>query len=362
MTDRAQPAQFILGIETSCDETAVAITSGQHEVLANIVASQHDLHRTYAGVVPEIASRAHLERLIPVMREALRTAGVTFSDLAGVAVGHRPGLIGSLLVGVSAAKATAWALQKPIIGVDHILAHLHACELDSARASYPALGLVVSGGHTAIFRISQPGEAVIVGHTIDDAVGEAYDKVATMLGFPYPGGPQLDRLAQTGDPSRFALPVARLSKDSLAFSFSGLKTAMLYAIRGHPRGRGADVTYERTAEMLNEVDRADMAASFQRAAVDAIMLKVELALDRFSVNTLLVGGGVSANSHLRERLANLAQRTSVDVRLPRMEYCIDNAAMIAGLGAVMLQRNCTSNLTLRAEPATGVVLEELGVT
>lgn len=342
----------VLGIETSCDETAAAVVSEGRDVLANVVASQHELHRRYKGVVPEIASRAHLERLAPVIDEALGEAGVGFDDIDAVAVGNRPGLVGSLMVGVSAAKAIAWSAGKPLIGVDHVRAHLYAAALsgcggssqgDSGGAAgassvrYPALGLVVSGGHTSLYDVSGPTEMRLMGRTIDDAAGEAYDKAAVILDVGYPGGPKLDKLAQTGDPGRHDLPRSLLGRDSLDFSFSGLKTALLYAVRGKPRGRGASAVFERSADDLSGEQRADLAASFQAAVVDTLVMKLERALDLLAgrggeVRDVIVGGGVSANSLLRRRVEQLGLRRGVAVHIPDLDLCVDNAAMIAGLG------------------------------
>ena len=234
----AHQSPLILGVESSCDETAAAVVAGGTEVLSNVIATQHELHERYAGVVPEIASRAHLERIIPVLREALDKSGISENDLQAIAVGHRPGLIGSLLVGVSSAKALAWSLDLPLIGIDHIHAHLHAGLLDATPVKYPALGLVVSGGHTSLFLVHSPLNIRLLGKTIDDAIGEAYDKAATILNLGYPGGPKLDALAQQGDESAHELPVSLLDAESLDFSFSGLKTALLYAVCGQPVGRG----------------------------------------------------------------------------------------------------------------------------
>jgi N6-L-threonylcarbamoyladenine synthase len=319
----------VLGLETSCDETAAAVVRGPFRVLSSVIATQHDLHRRYAGVVPEIASRAHLERLVPVVRESLARAGVAPRDLDAVAVGHRPGLIGSLLVGTSAAKALAWSLGRPLIGVDHIAAHLHAGLLDRGAPPRPrrALGLVVSGGHTSLFLVESPLVVVLVGRTIDDALGEAFDKAAVILGMRYPGGPEIDRLSRDGDDRAVDFPVARLGPESLDFSFSGLKTAILYAARGAP---GA----ARGAPALSPTRRADLAASFQRAAVSAVLQKLARALDRWPVEELRAGGGVCANSRLRRELEALAAARRIELVLPRMEYCVDNAAMIAGLAAV----------------------------
>ncbi len=324
---------IILGIETSCDETAAAVVQCGTRVRSNVIATQHELHRRYTGVVPEIASRAHLQRIVPVIREALSMAGVGYDDLDAVAVGHRPGLIGSLLVATSAAKALAWSLGVPLVGIDHIVAHLHAGLLDAEPVEFPAIGLVVSGGHTSLFLVHRPLEVDLLGKTIDDAAGEAFDKAAVILGLGYPGGPALDGLAQTGSDCACDLPVAMLGRDSLDFSFSGLKTELLYDVCGQPQRRGRGHAFPRDASQLTQQQKADFAASFQRAAVTAIMRKLMRALERFDVRTLLVGGGVSANSRLRAELHELGQRRGLDLRLPKTEYCLDNAAMIAGLAA-----------------------------
>ncbi|MCA9277236.1 MAG: tRNA (adenosine(37)-N6)-threonylcarbamoyltransferase complex transferase subunit TsaD [Phycisphaerales bacterium] len=350
----------ILGIESSCDETAAAIVDDGRAVRSNVIASQHDLHAEYAGVVPEIASRAHAERISAVIDRALREAGCRLSDIDAVAVGNRPGLIGALLVGVSAAKALAWSLDRPIVGVDHVVAHLYAGLLDDSdwtmESVFPAIGLVVSGGHTAMYELDAPLAIRRVGATIDDAIGEAYDKAATILNLPHPGGPKLDRLAQTGDERAHDFPISRLAPDSLDFSFSGLKTAVLYTVRGNPGKQqgGAPGSFERDASDLTEQQVADVAASFQRAAVSAVILKLERLLERCDVKprTLLVGGGVSANSRLRAELLALGERNHLSVRLPRMAYCLDNAAMLAGLAH---QRHITGDaddLALTASPSS----------
>ncbi|MCI0675985.1 MAG: tRNA (adenosine(37)-N6)-threonylcarbamoyltransferase complex transferase subunit TsaD [Phycisphaerales bacterium] len=352
---------LILGIETSCDETAAAVVADGTRVLSNVIATQHNLHELYAGVVPEIASRAHIERITPVIREALNHAGLNYSDLDAIAVGHRPGLIGSLLVGVSAAKALAWSLEKPIIGVDHVLAHLHAGLLDSPPVEYPALGLVVSGGHTSLFLVRAPLDVQLLGKTIDDAVGEAYDKAATILQLGYPGGPLLDALAQTGNDRAHDFPVTLLSPESLDFSFSGLKTALLYAVCGQPVGRGMEARLQRDASHLSQQEKADFAASFQRAAVSALIQKLTRALKKVpgifsgsAVRSLLVGGGVSANSLLRTQLKVFTQKHHLELRLPQMQYCLDNAAMIAGAAAARFRANQFDTLTLSASPQTAL--------
>ncbi len=341
----------ILGIESSCDETSVAVVRDGRFVESLIIATQDDLHRRFGGVVPEIASRAHLERLLPALRAALEEADARPEDLHAVAVGNRPGLIGSLLVGVSAAKALAWAWGKPLLGVDHVEAHLHAAFLDTdAELQTPALGLVVSGGHTSLFIVDDDG-MTLIGRTIDDAVGEAYDKAASILGLPYPGGPNVDAAAQRGSPTT-PLPLSRLAPDSLDFSFSGLKTALLYAVRGRPVGRGDAARFERGASDLSEDEINDFCASFQEAAVAALLLKVTRALDlRPDLRALVVGGGVSANSRLRSALSELAASRGLPLHLPPMRYCLDNAAMIAAAAFPRFRRGRSDDLSLTAAAA-----------
>ena len=351
---------LILGLETSCDETAAAVVNDQRVVLSNVVATQHELHERYAGVVPEIASRAHLERLSPVVQEALRQADVTPQQLAAVAVGHRPGLVGSLIVGVAAAKALAWSLKVPLIGVDHVEAHLGAAFLQNSSIinhqssiQGPALGLVVSGGHTSVYAITQPRKHDLLGRTIDDAIGEAFDKAAVILGLGYPGGPEIDKLAPQGDPTALKLPKSLLGKDSLDFSFSGLKTALLYAVRGQPVGRGKAARFERDHTALSEQVRADYAASFQRVVVDTVITKLGRATQHMA-QSLIVGGGVSANTELRERLASWCDEQSVSLHLPSMDFCIDNAAMIAGLAHDLLASGEKADLDLPVIATTRV--------
>ncbi|MEM6258129.1 MAG: tRNA (adenosine(37)-N6)-threonylcarbamoyltransferase complex transferase subunit TsaD [Planctomycetota bacterium] len=334
---------LILGIETSCDETAAAVVEGGVRVRSNVVSTQHELHERFGGVVPEIASRAHLEKLLPVVQAALEMADLSLGQLDCIAVGNRPGLIGSLVVGASAAKALAWSLGKPLIGIDHVLSHLYApClsfhheSINQTEVEHPAIGLVVSGGHTSLYRVDGPNTVKLLGKTIDDAVGEAYDKAAVMLNAGYPGGPNLDALARMGDGATHRLPRPMLGPQSLDFSFSGLKTALLYAVRGTPVGRGDSVTFERDADDLTPQHRADLAASFQLAVVDTLCSKIKRAYKQvdaqgFLVRSLIIGGGVSANSLLRVRLKQLSQKLDLRLHIPAMEFCVDNAAMIAGL-------------------------------
>ena len=356
-----------LGFETSCDETACAIVRDGRHVLSNAIATQTELHEGYGGVVPEIAGRAHVERIIPVLRKAVDDAEVSLADINAVAVGHRPGLIGSLLVGVCAAKAAAFTLGAPLVGVDHVQAHLIAGTLDiDEDPPMPALGLVVSGGHTAIYLVRSATEAERLGTTRDDAIGEAYDKAATILGLPYPGGPRLDALAQEpgADDHAHEFPISRLERGSLDFSFSGLKTAVLYAVRGVPTRPGAPVQPP-PPPPLTEARKRDLAASFQRAAVRAVTLKLGRALDSLAEHgieckSLLAGGGVPANSRLRSELSTLAQERGLELRLPKMAYCLDNAAMIAALGARRVMAGHTDELSLRAHPSTMISQSDIG--
>ena len=332
----------ILGIESTCDETAAAVVVDGWDVRSNVVATQVELHAKYRGVVPEIASRAHIENILPVVRESMSSASVDRHDIDAVAVAHRPGLIGSLLVGVTAAKTLAWALGKPLIGVDHVHAHLYSVVLETNRTPpMPAVGLVVSGGHTALYRVGSWLDVELIGSTIDDAVGEAYDKVAAILGLGYPGGPILDKLAARGDPRAVKFPRTLLGRDSLDFSFSGLKTAVLYHVRGVP-GRGKDV--KEVAPVLTAQQVADVAASFQAACVNVIVEKLRRAIARTDARSVIVGGGVSANSGLREALNHL----TVPALVPPIRYCTDNAAMSAGLAHVYYGEGRFSGLDLDA--------------
>ena len=336
---------LILGIESTCDETAAAVVADGYLVRSNIVASQVDLHAKYRGVVPEIASRAHLENILPVLREAIAAAGLReFDELDAIAVAHRPGLIGSLLIGVTAAKTLAWSLGKPLIGIDHVHAHLYSVLLDaSGPMLLPAVGLVCSGGHTALYRIGDDWRDVqLIGSTIDDAVGEAYDKVAAILGLGYPGGPILDSLAITGDPTAVRFPRTLLDRDSLDFSFSGLKTAVLYHVRGVPR-RGQNVKASQIAAPTGQQLR-DIAASFQAACIDVLIEKIERAVRRTGARSVVIGGGVSANRGLRAAMT----RFPLPVFFPPLAYCTDNAAMSAGLAQIYLDAGMVAGLDLDA--------------
>lgn len=349
---------IVLGIESSCDETAASVVIDGREVRSSIVASQYELHEEFGGVVPEIASRAHEQHILPVVRDAIAKAGIEQSDIDLIAIGHRPGLIGSLLVGLSAAKALSWSLGVPLVGVDHVHAHLYAGMLGREEPQYPALGLVVSGGHTSIYELRSALKVKRLGSTIDDAIGEAFDKVASILGLGHPGGPQIDALAQqsSANDRAFDFPVSRLGKDSLDFSYSGLKTAVLYEAKGKPAPPalpGKDPLPAPEVPELTPDRMRDIAASFQRAAVRALTIKLERAIERIEdCKTLIVGGGVSANTLVRSEMHLLAADLGLELIIPKMGYCVDNAAMIAGLGERLYASGHADDLTLSAVPTT----------
>ena len=335
----------VLGFESSCDETAVAVVEDGHRVLASMVQSQDELHETYGGVVPEIAGRAHAERIGRIADRALIEANTSFSEIDAVAVAHRPGLIGSVLVGVAAAKSVAWRLGIPLIGVHHVEAHLWSGLLEQSSPPWPALGLVVSGGHTSLYRVDAPFRCTILGRTIDDAVGEAYDKAAALLGLGWPGGVRVDRAAQHGNDEAHQFPMPNLKGRPLDFSFSGLKTAVRYRVLGLPG------TAIREPDSLSAQERADAAASFQKTAVRTLIRGLRRARQEHpDVKSLLIGGGVSANSRLRKELETFAQEEKLVLRVPPMKWCVDNAAMVAGLGWMRLSEEGPAPLSLAASP------------
>lgn len=307
--------KIILAIETSCDETSVAVIENGREILSNIISSQIDIHKDYGGVVPEIASRHHLENMNLVIDEALETAGITFDDIDVIGVTKGPGLVGALLVGLATAKALALALKKPIIGVHHIKGHICANYLEHPDLKPPFLSLVVSGGHTHIVDVKDYNHYHVLGRTRDDAVGEAYDKVARVLGLGYPGGPKVDEIAKTGDPHAITFPRTYLEQGSLDFSFSGIKTAVLNYINAQKQ-KG------------NEINIADVAASFQMAVVEVIIKKVITALHQTGRKTLAMAGGVAANSLLRNMLKEACEKEGITLHHPSLKLCTDNAAMI----------------------------------
>lgn len=317
----------ILTIETTCDETAAAVVTGDLEVLGSVVASQDKLHEAFQGVVPEIAARAHVERILPVIDQALQKSGVALHELDAIAVANTPGLSGSLLVGVTAAKTLCLAASKPLIAINHLHAHVFACQLATKEPVFPCIGFIVSGGHTHLYRYENPLDGKYLGGTIDDAAGEAFDKVASMLGLPYPGGPHVSKVALEGDPKAHKFPRSFIHKERLDFSFSGLKTAVRYAITGPGN---ADVH----AVELSQQQIADLAASFQQAVVDCLVTKSLQAVKRSGLSTLCVGGGVAANRVFRDQLTNACETESVDLHIAPLEYCTDNAVM----GAIAVER------------------------
>ena len=332
---------LFLALETSCDETAAAVFTADRRVLSNVVASQTALHARFGGVVPEVASRAHLRALLPAVEEALTRAGVTKADIGCVAVHNTPGLAGALLVGVSAAKMLALALGVQLVAVNHVAAHVYACRLAAGRDIFPAVGLVVSGGHTALFQCDDALTLHVLGGTRDDAAGEAFDKVGAILGLGFPGGPAVERAAAGGDPAAFAFPRAFAHDDRLEFSFSGLKTAVRYAAYGQNAAMtGPPPTGQR---------RADLAASFQAAVVDSLVGKCRQALRQTGLPRLAVGGGVSANGRLRAELGRMCAAEGAELFIPPLELCTDNAAM-AALAVEKWERGLFAPADLDAEP------------
>jgi len=331
---------LFLGLETSCDETAAAVFDDTPAVRSSVIASQTDLHARFGGVVPEVAARAHLQRLLPVVDEALRRAGVRLADIGCVAVHHKPGLIGALLVGVSAAKMLALALGVPLIGVNHVVGHVYACRLAAGRDIFPCVGLVVSGGHTSLFHCRDPLHLDLLGATLDDAAGEAFDKVAALLGLGFPGGPAVEREAAVGDDHAVKLPRSFLHDERLDFSFSGLKTAVLYALGGQDNARPSPPPPGKR--------RADLAASFQRAVVDVLVAKCRQALRRTGLTRLAVGGGVAANQTFRRALEEMTRAEGAELFIPPLSLCTDNAAM-AALAVEKWRRKEWAPLDLDAE-------------
>jgi N6-L-threonylcarbamoyladenine synthase len=318
----------ILALETTCDETAAAIVTDRLEVLSSVVASQDDLHRRFGGVVPEIASRAHVERILPVIHEALHKAGLALKNIDAVAVANTPGLAGSLLVGLVAAKAICLAQGIPLLAVNHLQAHIYACRLSAHEEVFPCVGLIISGGHTSLYCCRDALEFDLLGSTIDDAAGEAFDKVAAMLGLPYPGGPSIERAAEGGNPKAYNFPRALLGDDNrLDFSFSGLKTAVRYAIAGPGKPDFSSLN-------LSSAQVADLAASFQEAVVDCLVGKATAALRKTGMHVLCVGGGVAANARLRQRLSEQSKRQNVRLHIAPLQLCTDNAVM----GAIAVER------------------------
>jgi N6-L-threonylcarbamoyladenine synthase len=338
----------ILALESSCDESAVAVYDDTAGLLAHEIYSQVDLHRIYGGVVPELASRDHVRRLLPLVRTALTDAGTAPAQIDGVAYTAGPGLIGALLTGAALGRALAYAWGVPAIGVHHLEGHLLAPLLENDPPPFPHLALLVSGGHTMLIDVASPGRYAVLGETRDDAAGEAFDKSAKLLGLPYPGGPELARLAQQGNAARFKFPRPMLDRAGLEFSFSGLKTAVSLAVRDQVASAGA----------LDDATRADIAAGAQAAIVETLAAKTMRALEETGYDALVVAGGVGANRLLRDRLAKDAARRGAKVFYPRIEFCTDNAAMIAVAGMARLKSGAHETTAIRARATWP--LKELG--
>jgi N6-L-threonylcarbamoyladenine synthase len=318
---------MILGIESSCDETSVAVVADGREVLSCAVASQNELHEKFKGVVPEIASRAHLEKINLMIEAALTDAKIGFDQIDAVAAVYRPGLVGSLLIGFTAGKTLAWALSKPLLAVHHVHAHAYGAVLNyaaEAKYAFPSVAFLVSGGHTSLFKCHDPLTMELIGSTQDDAAGEAFDKVACILDLGYPGGPLIDKLAKEGNTKAVHFPRTWLKKAPLDFSFSGLKTAVLYHVRGRDLSKP-------DSSHLTRQEKADIAASFQAAVVEVLVEKAVLACRETGYNKLLVGGGVAANSYFRQELTERTSREKIELIMAPMRLCTDNAAMVAGL-------------------------------
>ena len=336
----------ILGIETSCDETAAAVVRDGREVLSSVVASQTKLHEKYGGVVPEIASRAHVEKIYPVIAEALLQAGVGKQTIDAIAIANQPGLTIALVVGVTAAKTLSFVWGKPLIAINHLHAHLQSAMLAETNLELPAVALVVSGGHTSLYNCRSPLDLTLLGSTVDDAAGEAFDKVASILKLPYPGGPSIEKIARKGNPKAIRFPRSMLGRDSLDFSFSGIKTAVLYHCRGQDM-KGAD-----RVDSMSEQEIADIAASFQAAVIDILIKKTRRAADRAGARTVLLGGGVAANGTLREAMQKMCDRSQPPLKLlvaPK-QYCTDNAVMVASLAFHKYRAGLFADLSL--EPSS----------
>jgi len=338
----------ILGIETSCDETAAAIVVDGRHVKSSVIASQTSLHEKYGGVVPEIASRAHIENIYPVLEQAIQQAHVTSADIDAVAVANQPGLTIALVVGVTAAKTLSFVWQKPLIAVNHLHAHLQSAMLAADNLELPAVALIVSGGHTSLYRCDSPLQLQLLGATTDDAAGEAFDKVAAILKLPYPGGPSIEKAARRGNPNAIKFPRSMLGRTSLDFSFSGIKTAVLYHCRGQ------DMKGENRVDSMTPQQIADIAASFQAAVVDVLVRKTRRAAERLGARTVLLGGGVAANTELRKRMQQMcdAGRPPRKLLVAPKPYCTDNAVMVASLAYHKYRAGLFADLSLEpsAEP------------
>ena len=333
---------LILGIESSCDETAAAVVKDGRKILSSVIASQIELHRPFGGVFPQLAANEHLEKIEPVVAEALQKANVSFQEIDAVAVTQGPGLIGSLLVGVCYAKALAWGLGIPFIGVNHIEGHVYSIVFKNPAVEYPALALIVSGGHTNLFYIPEEGKYKIVSRTRDDAAGEAFDKVGKMLGLSYPGGPVIEKIAKTGDAAKIKFPIAKISDGRPDFSFSGLKTAVSRYIREN------EISPVKENETPNQQIK-DVAASFQATVIKSLMINVEKLADELQPKTLIVAGGVACNEALREAAEKFGESRNLPVYFPSKHLSTDNAAMIAAAGFFHLKNGEQSDLKMTAD-------------
>jgi N6-L-threonylcarbamoyladenine synthase len=333
---------LILGIDTSCDDTSASVVENGATIISNIISSQTEIHKKYGGIVPELASRRHIEMLWPVVDEALKTAGVQFKDLSGIAVCYGPGLIGSLLVGCSFAKAVCYTREIPLIAVNHLEGHVFASFLEEPRPEFPFIALIVSGGHTSLYKVEGFGKYRELGRTRDDAAGEAYDKVSKLLGLGYPGGPVIDKLAKDGNPGAIDFPRAYLP-ESLDFSFSGLKTAVLNYVRRSSvkAGVSSDSSF-----ILHPSSLSDIAASFQAAVVDVLVRKTEWAIKKTWIKRVVMSGGVAANSELRKSMKEMGQERNAGIFMPSISLCTDNAAMIAAAGYRHLKAGQIAGLDL----------------
>jgi N6-L-threonylcarbamoyladenine synthase len=329
---------LVLAIETSCDDTGAAVLLNGRKILSNVVSSQVSVHQKYGGVVPELASRKHIEAIVPIVTEALETAKVTLKEIGGIAVTQGPGLVGSLLVGLSFAKSIAFARGLPFIGINHIEAHLSAIFLEENIPKFPFIGLVVSGGHTSLFRMDGFGKYKRLGQTRDDAAGEAFDKVAKLLGLGYPGGPIIDALSKAGNPRAVRFPRPVLSKNSLDFSFSGLKTAVVNYVKAHPE----------PPEGYPEDLIKDIVSSFQEAVVEVLLRKTLQAAQHQGLKRIVLSGGVAANQRLRERMIEETHQKKLKLYLPSPSFCTDNAAMVGVVGYEYLKKGIRSPLSLNA--------------
>lgn len=325
---------IVLGIETSCDETSVAILS-DGKILSNVVSSQIDIHKKFGGVVPEIAARHHLSNLPIVFKNAIDMANISIDQIDLISVTYGPGLIGALLVGISFAKGLSLRLGKPLIGVNHIVGHVFANYITYPHLKPPYIVLMVSGGHTEILLVKQDDEIEVLGKTVDDAAGEAFDKVARILGLGYPGGPEIDKLSKNGDENKFNFPRPMMDSKNYNFSFSGLKTAVLYTVQKFDK---------------YNIPKEDIAASFQKAVVDILLKKTFKAAKDLNVNTIVLAGGVAANSYLRKKAQELSEKQNIKVLIPPLEFCTDNAAMIAMAGYKLYKKGISSDSTLEAVP------------